>query len=433
MMSTTATTVTIDRGYFDTLVRRAQFNSDSLQQNGYAPPTVTVTQTELDSLKTIAKRYENLRRNLLRGGVGEETVDLLSKVCQDDHTIQDGDNQTEAPSKAEATEDGGARLITPAPTPAPRAPPGFFDQPKAAGRGYTNGFGNNGYHHHAQGSGTGTRYHDHAAWADADPEAEDDEDVSVDGDGDSPVEGVVGANYVKQQGQRQQFERQCTRTVQLMNLSEGTTHADTTNAVRGGILLDVFVRSQDRSATVSFLHAVDARKFFDHVRKHDLYIKNKRVDIKWSERQFTLPGHVAGKIASGASRNLVIRRYDGRHTEQNIRDDLEHIHNLVVVKMEFVGGSCYISTNSVHNAIYARLCMMSRFKYKGTKIEWDVDECAQPYDMRTLQTKPRKENLPQKKVAPTVANRFQLLHLDDDEEDEIPTTFEPKKSVGITA
>ncbi len=85
-----------------------------------------------------------------------------------------------------------------------------------------------------------------------------------------------------------------------------------------------------------------------------------QVEVKWSERQFILPGHVAGKIAQGASRNLVIRRYDGRHSEENIRDDLDHIHNLAVVKVEFSGGSCYISLNSVHNAIYAKNCMMSR-------------------------------------------------------------------------
>lgn len=48
------------------------------------------------------------------------------------------------------------------------------------------------------------------------------------------------------------------------------------------------------------------------------------------------------------------------HTRQGIKDDLEHIHNLVVIKVEFVGGSCYIKTNSVHNAMFARSCMMSR-------------------------------------------------------------------------
>lgn len=69
---------------------------------------------------------------------------------------------------------------------------------------------------------------------------------------------------------------------------------------------------------------------------------------------------MAAKIGGGATRNLVIRQIDSRHTEESIRDDLEHIHNLVVVKVDFAGGSCHIKTNSVHNAVFARMCMMSR-------------------------------------------------------------------------
>lgn len=47
--------------------------------------------------------------------------------------------------------------------------------------------------------------------------------------------------------------------------------------MRGGMLLDIFLRAHERTATISFLHALDARRFFEHVRKNDLYIKNKRV------------------------------------------------------------------------------------------------------------------------------------------------------------
>ena len=82
--------------------------------------------------------------------------------------------------------------------------------------------------------------------------------------------------------------------------------------------------------------------------------------IKWAERHYHLAGHVAGKIAQGATRNLVVRRCDPEQTESTIRDDLEHIYNLVVIKVEFLGNSCYIKTNSVHNAMFARTCMMSR-------------------------------------------------------------------------
>lgn len=85
-----------------------------------------------------------------------------------------------------------------------------------------------------------------------------------------------------------------------------------------------------------------------------------QVDVRWNDRQFILPGHIASKIGTGATRNLVIRRCDPRLTEAALRDDLEHIHNLIVIKVDFIGGSCHIKTNSVHNAVFARTCMMSR-------------------------------------------------------------------------
>ena len=73
----------------------------------------------------------------------------------------------------------------------------------------------------------------------------------------------------------------------------------------------------------------------------------------------------------------------------------------------------------------------SNRRYKGKKINYDVDECAQPYPQPAL--KPRKEAAPPKKSFAAVPNRFHLLNLDDGEEDEIAATFQAKKSVGITA
>jgi hypothetical protein len=61
-----------------------------------------------------------------------------------------------------------------------------------------------------------------------------------------------------------------------------------------------------------------------------------------------------------------------------------------------------------------------RSTYKGSKIEWDNDDCAAALE------KPipaRKENLPTKKKDPPLMNRFQLLNMDgtdgseDDEHD----------------
>lgn len=200
-------------------------------------------------------------------------------------------------------------------------------------------------------------YQSQPAWADEEPD--------LDGyyDEDTIADGPVGANYVtqKENGPTRQFEQKCTRSVLIANLAEGTTHANITEAVRGGLLLDVFLRPHDRAVTVSFLHAADARYFFDHVRKHDLIIKNKRVTVKWAERHFTLAGHAIGKISGGATRNFILKNIDtNRHTEESIREDLDHIHNLVVASIEFKGSDCYIKTNSVNYALFARTCMMSR-------------------------------------------------------------------------
>lgn len=74
-------------------------------------------------------------------------------------------------------------------------------------------------------------------------------------------------------------------------------------------------------------------------------------------------------------------------------------------------------------------------KYKGTKIEWDVDECAQPYTVQQT-SRPRKEIPGPKKPIATARNRFQLLDIDDDDEkdEEIAVNFGSKKSpVGIAA
>ncbi|KAJ0318311.1 hypothetical protein COL5a_010769 [Colletotrichum fioriniae] len=202
-------------------------------------------------------------------------------------------------------------------------------------------------------------------WAEEEPVTLDESEPTI-----SPVEpelkpehGFVNQND-SQLPMRPRFERLATRTVLISNLAEGTTHADVVGVVRGGQLLDIFMRPYDRTAHVSFLHGTDAAAFIEHTRRHDLYIRQKRVgyavDVRWSDRHFTLPGHVASKLSIGASRNLILRRCDPKLTEEEIRDDMEHIHNLVVIAVSFRGGSCYINTNSVHNAMFARTCMMSR-------------------------------------------------------------------------
>ncbi|KAL1874296.1 hypothetical protein Daus18300_003660 [Diaporthe australafricana] len=379
--------VTIDRAYFDTLVRRANFNREEILKSS----DVSISKTEYDGLKQIVANYANLRRNLERGGVDGSTIDLLSK---DDATLE---QQTATSTAATAKSNDDTAAFN-----SPQSPGSRVLAPRKAPI-------NNSYKTYgAHPKGT-THVHslEVSDWVD-DGAGEDDHSVS----GGGPVGSFQTQTHNDHAPARPQYERQCSRSILLSKLPDNTTHGDITEAVRGGRLLDVYLRPNDRTAAVSFLVAADARAFYDHVRRHDLYINHKRVDIRWNDRQFILPGHVASKIGIGATRNLVIRRCDPRFTEQGVRDDLEHIHNLVVIKVEFIGGSCYIKTNSVHNAMFAKTCMMSRAKYKGSKIDWDVDECNQPFAL-TPQPKPRQTPT-NRNPGSGVANRFNLLNIDDD-------------------
>ncbi|KAK3944258.1 hypothetical protein QBC46DRAFT_172450 [Diplogelasinospora grovesii] len=411
MASLGSSTVTIERAYFDILVRRAQAYTEQLNNNGQPPAgTLCIPQSKYDQLTLNAKKYENLCRNLFRGGLDHSTVNFLSL---EDAAMLAGPQLAPPPpetSFTSATSDGGAPLRTSPPTPAPNLP----DQTRStfAGNRYTTASG---------GIGTGDysspraipRHRGQPAWMTDDVEEDDNTSCGGSIPDDEPVSPKAVA---KGKSQRPATERECMRTLHLSNLAEGTTHSDIIDVVRGGILLDVFIRSSERSASVSFAYAEDAQGFFNYVRKHDLYIRNKRIEVKWSDFQFVLPGQVAAKIRQGATRNLVIRRCDAKHTEQSIREDLDHIHNLSVVKVEFIGGDCFISLNSIHNAIYAQMCMMSRAKYKSSKIEWGPDECSQSYER--LPPRQRKEPPPPPRKVSSATNRFQLLNIEDDDEED---------------
>lgn len=133
-------------------------------------------------------------------------------------------------------------------------------------KGYGNG--SSGLHNH------GVSRRESQDWAEADGIPDDE---SCSGEVDGPPGAYDDRTQNEQPRQREQFERQCSRTVQLVNLPDGVLHRDITAAVRGGLLLEVFLRTHERTATVSFLRAAEAQYFFDHAKKHDIYVKNKRV------------------------------------------------------------------------------------------------------------------------------------------------------------
>lgn len=97
----------------------------------------------------------------------------------------------------------------------------------------------------------------------------------------------------------------------------------------------------------------------------------------------------------------------GRVTEEQIRNHLDHIHNLVVVDVFFHNGDAHISTNSIHNALFARTCMMSRTIYKGTRIDWAPDECATALPQPSMRTRPPVTRIPS--VPLPMTNTYALL------------------------
>jgi hypothetical protein len=97
---------------------------------------------------------------------------------------------------------------------------------------------------------------------------------------DVPVDGFSDAgNGYADYGRRPQYMKHAKRTIQLTNLPDGVTHAEITDVVRGGMLLDIYIRSNDRIAAISFLEEEPAQAFFHHVRRNDLYIRGRRVSV----------------------------------------------------------------------------------------------------------------------------------------------------------
>ncbi|KAF7187823.1 RNA-binding protein MRN1 [Pseudocercospora fuligena] len=198
------------------------------------------------------------------------------------------------------------------------------------------------------------------------------------------------------------------RTLYLSGFAANTTYRDLLTVIKGGKLLNINMRSE-RSATVTF--ADGAADFLTWVKRYDIYLHSKRIDFKWADRQYHLNNHIQNKLANGATRNILIRSaVEKGFTEAQIRADMEHIHNLIVIDVAFKAGNAYVATNSVHNALFARTCMMSRTAYRGCKIEFFPDECDVPLPAHATVTKPTSQEPIRKKMS--LSNRFDMLNVD---------------------
>jgi hypothetical protein len=164
----------------------------------------------------------------------------------------------------------------------------------------------------------------------------------------------------------------------LFGLSRQTTHADLTSLIRGGRIIDLYLRDNDNdsnSAKITF--AEGAAVFRTYLQQHEVYLHGKRVQARWADKQGYLSRHVVRKMAiEGATRNIVVVGGARALSEDKIRAHLDHIDDLVVVGVRYVGGDVVVSLSSVRTALFARLCLMSRTAYKAFKVEFYADECA---------------------------------------------------------
>ncbi|KAL8821425.1 MAG: hypothetical protein Q9223_000528 [Gallowayella weberi] len=378
------TTVTIDKSYFETLLRRAEFHVSG--QDFTTPldlPTVSIPKVDHDNLLRMAQEYMSLRDALYRGGIAQETLEILIRGPQNSEepspVLQDVvDGTRDGPTQASRTshpqtlpQHSGSRFNWPA-----SAKPASS---KMQDDHYTSSF-NNGY-----------------------------SDSCVEKDEDEPVPAPKSGEQPDRRNEK--------RTLLLQNLPDQVCHQDIVSIVRGGLLLDVYLRPVERSASISFVDGSAAQEFLAYIKRNDMYLRGRRLSWEWSERQFYMPGHVASKIRIGATRNLVIRSVKPDITEQRLREDLDHIHNLIIISISFVDGDVYLSLNSIHNALFARTCMMSRAMYRGMRIDWYPDECALP--LPKVQNPSRREMAPTPKPKTTpMVNRFQMLNMDEDATDD---------------
>ncbi|CAI6340333.1 unnamed protein product [Periconia digitata] len=366
LFATMDATVTIGRAYFQALLRRAEFDTTpSLSDN------VTISKSEHDYLTQALRDLNQLKTVLFRGGLTPETLNTLrTSECEpaDDQTAQ---------GQTSSWEDTFSQSQTLSANP--------------GGLIFNSLFPNNARAASAHGSNA------YAA-------------------GQSPSSSEIhrreDSSY---SSQRVPVHDQ--RTVLISNLADRTTHKDITSIIRGGRLLDIFLR-HDRTATVSFVEG--AAEFLAYAKRNDIYLHQKRLEFSWDDRQFHVPPHVSNKIASGATRNLVVRGAHGKLTADQIRDHLDHIHNLVVVDIYFKDGNAYVFTNSIHNALFAKTCCMSRLLYKGLRIDWHPDECAVPVPRKTKKLDNSLSSVAMKSMR--TANRYTLLETewdyDSDSEEE---------------
>ncbi|RPA97861.1 hypothetical protein L873DRAFT_1828869 [Choiromyces venosus 120613-1] len=400
-----STTVTIDKIYFETLLRKANVHGSEPDHNGNTN-VVTVTRDYHEDLVKTAKEYKALRTALIRGGVTVENLELLINAGLDGadvHNPSDRNGHGNSHPLPTPSENGGVTLncdqlsssaVQSYPTTSSTSfrtqPQHYTSQPS---HGYTsNGFSRDSY-----------REPDDYAGSDGTEK----QDIS------GPKRGGVGGG-----GNDYKDDSVGNRTLFFSRLPEKVTYSSFLEAIRGGMVVDAWMKPGDHCGSISFLHPQSAEAFYRYAKKNDVYIDGRRVNVEWREqaRQFVVLPNILRQIHSGATRNLHLRNIPSTLTETRLRDDLDHIANLSIEKIVFdkARNSVQVNLNSVCVACFARTCLKSRAYYKGTKIEFGADECAKSLpDFKAYKPKQEPKANPERKIS----NRFDALALDGGEDD----------------
>ncbi|OAL49368.1 hypothetical protein IQ07DRAFT_600395 [Pyrenochaeta sp. DS3sAY3a] len=363
-------TVTIGKTYFESLLKKAEFHS-SEPDFGFSTSRlnhVTIPKIEHENLLQASKEYDLLKQALFRGGLTHETLETL---------LEGEFSASNAPAQ-----DNTRRL-------APSGQPSTLstDSSPSLGNTETSKEGPRARPYTSQ------RVVSYETQSSTEESPEDVEDENQDD---------TFPQYIPLHDQR---------TIHIRNLPERTTHKDLVEIIRGGRLLDIYIRT-DRTATVSFVEG--AAEFLAYTKRNDIYLHTRRLEFRWGDRQFRVPSHISHKITkSGATRNLVLRGVAGKVSEDEIRGHLDHIHNLVVISIYFKNGDAYVSTNSIHNAQYARTCMLSRSVYKGVQIDYFDDECAAPTP-RSI-PRARHSDVPTSMAHMSITNQYAVLDTDTED------------------
>ncbi|TKA70435.1 hypothetical protein B0A55_07892 [Friedmanniomyces simplex] len=398
--------VTVDKAYFDALLRRADFHTSAQIYGRPEPPHVSISKAEYDSLCRTSREFELLKAALFQGGITAETIGLLISGVDTTEQRKDSGSLTNAwaydfssqvplhgqPSSQPHSSDFDRGM--------PWRQPATFNVAPGSGP-FQNG---NGL---SMQTSSNLRVPALSRQVSYGAQSSVPDEAAFDDAGSIPEEGTH--HRTNNAGSQANQER---RTLYFAGLSDRTTYRDLLSVIKGGRLLGVNLRSE-RSATVTFLDG--AAEFLAWAKRNDIYLHSKRLEVRWAERQYRLNGHIHNKILNGATRNIMVHNaHVNGLTESRIREDMEHIHNLVIIDVTFRNGDAYISTNSVHNALFARTCMMSRTTYKGCKVEFLRDECDVPLPAPAYRSRAPPPQPSKKKVA--MANRFDIINMDGTEQ-----------------